>query len=178
MIGQFWRFEIVSKCTVPLMHVLVESGADIIELGVPFSDPMADGPVIQRSSERALRYGVSLHDVLAMVQAFRDRDAVTPVVLMGYLNPIETLGYEEFAGTAQAAGVDGVLTVDMPPEEADGLVTALRAHALDTVFLLVPTTSEERIKRICQVASGFVYYTTWKVSSFAGRQSLCLSGWH
>jgi tryptophan synthase alpha chain len=150
------------KFTVPLMHALVESGADIIELGVPFSDPMADGPVIQRSSERALRHGVSLRAVMAMVQAFRDRDAATPVVLMGYLNPIETVGYEEFARQAQAVGIDGVLTVDMPPEEADGLVAALRAHALDPVFLLAPTTSEERIKRICQAASGFVYYVSLK----------------
>jgi len=148
--------------TVPLMHALAEAGADILELGVPFSDPMADGPVIQRSSERALKHRVSLRDVLAMVKAFRQTDASTPVVLMGYLNPIEVLGYAVFAREARAAGVDGVLTVDMPPEEAHDLVIALREAELDPVFLLAPTTNDERIRRICRTASGFVYYVSLK----------------
>ncbi len=148
--------------TVALMHALVESGADIVELGVPFSDPMADGPVIQRSSERALKHGVSLRDVMAMVKSFRERDANTPVVLMGYLNPMEVMGYEAFAGAAQTAGVDGVLTVDLPPEEAGEFTAALRGHGLDPVFLLAPTTSERRIGEICRVAGGFVYYVSLK----------------
>lgn len=150
------------RYTVTLMHALVGAGADMIELGVPFSDPMADGPVIQRSSERALAHGVSLRDCLAIVRAFREENKSTPVVLMGYLNPIEIMGYEEFAQAAQAAGVDGVLVVDMPPEEAKGLTDALRAHGLDPVFLLAPTTTEQRIKRICDAASGFVYYVSLK----------------
>ncbi|HEB98611.1 MAG TPA: tryptophan synthase subunit alpha, partial [Thiotrichales bacterium] len=116
--------------TVPLMHAMVEAGADIIELGVPFSDPMADGPVIQAACERALKHHVALHDVLDMVKAFREGDAETPVVLMGYLNPVEVMGYEAFARAAAEAGVDGVLTVDMPPEEADALVAALRGQGL------------------------------------------------
>jgi tryptophan synthase alpha chain len=148
--------------TVPLMHALVEAGADIIELGVPFSDPMADGPVIQRSSERALVHGVRLGDCLAMVRTFREQDKTTPVVLMGYLNPIEIMGYQTFSRDAQGVGVDGVLIVDMPPEEAGDLREALRTHRLDLVFLLAPTTSEERIQRICNAASGFVYYVSLK----------------
>jgi tryptophan synthase alpha chain len=148
--------------TVPLMHTLVEGGADIIELGAPFSDPMADGPVIQRSSERALAQGVGVRNVLALVKAFREKDPTTPVVLMGYLNPIERMGYEEFAREAERAGVDGVLVVDLPPEEAGDLLDALRAHALDPVFLLAPTTSDPRIERICQAARGFVYYVSLK----------------
>jgi tryptophan synthase alpha chain len=150
------------KLTVLLMHTLVQAGADIIELGVPFSDPMADGPVIQRASERALKHGVCLTDVIGMVQAFRTTNAQTPVVLMGYLNPVEILGYERFAQTAQAAGVDGVLTVDLPPEEADDFLSALRAHGLDPIFLLAPTTSDERLARICRSAAGFVYYVSLK----------------
>jgi tryptophan synthase alpha chain len=126
--------------TVPLMHALVAGGADIVELGVPFSDPMADGPAIQRSSERALKHGANLRRVLAMVAEFRDTDAATPVVLMGYANPIEAMGYELFCQDAEAAGVDGVLTVDCPPEEADGLLPTLARHGLDAIFLLSPTT--------------------------------------
>jgi tryptophan synthase alpha chain len=148
--------------TVPLMHALVSAGADVLELGVPFSDPMADGPVIQRASERALVHHVSLPQVLARVREFRSQDRNTPVVLMGYLNPIETMGYARFAESAKAAGVDGVLTVDMPPEEADELVAALRGAQLDPIFLVAPTSSEDRIRRIAEVASGFIYYVSLK----------------
>ncbi len=150
------------EITVPLMHAMVAAGADILELGVPFSDPMADGPVIQQASERALRHHVSLRDVLAMVTEFRRRDAETPVVLMGYLNPIEVMGYEGFARGAAEAGVDGVLTVDMPPEEALGYIAALEAARLDPVFLLAPTSTRERIERISAMARGFVYYVSLK----------------
>lgn len=148
--------------TVPLMHALVEAGADIVELGVPFSDPMADGPVIQRASERALRGGTNLTRVLEMVRAFRQQNTSTPVVLMGYLNPFEIAGYEAFAKSATDAGVDGVLTVDLPPEEADEFLAAVRANGLDLIFLLAPTSDEARIRRICDTASGFVYYVSLK----------------
>jgi tryptophan synthase alpha chain len=148
--------------TVPLMHALVAAGADVVELGVPFSDPMADGPVIQRASERALAQGMTLHKVLAMVSEFRRNDVRTPVVLMGYLNPFEVAGYEAFADAAADAGVDGVLTVDLPPEEADGFRAALRARDVDLIFLLAPTSDEARIARICSQASGFVYYVSLK----------------
>src|SRR5512143_712065 len=131
--------------TVPLMHTLVAAGADIVELGVPFSDPMADGPVIQRASERALAQHVGLHDVLAMVAAFREGDASTPVVLMGYANPIEAMGTPTFADRAQAAGVDGVLVVDYPPEEAADFAARLGERGLAPIFLLSPTTPEERV---------------------------------
>jgi len=146
--------------TVPLLHALVEGGADVLELGVPFSDPMADGPVIQQASERALRHHVTLQNVLAMVREFRRQDSTTPVVLMGYLNPVEAMGYEPFAREASAAGVDGVLTVDLPPEEAEEFVAALRRQALDPIFLLAPTSDAERLRRILAVASGFVYYVS------------------
>ena len=146
--------------TVPLMHALVKNGADILELGVPFSDPMADGPVIQRAAERALKHGISLTHVLAMVREFRDKDKTTPVVLMGYLNPIEVLGYARFAKEAAAAGVDGVLTVDLPPEEADLFQPAMKSQGLDTIFLLAPTSPAERIKLIAKAASGFIYYVS------------------
>lgn len=150
------------QATVPLMHRLVEAGADIVELGVPFSDPMADGPVIQLACERALAHQVSLANVLEMVAEFRKTDSTTPVVLMGYLNPIEAMGAEQFAERARAAGVDGVLTVDLPPEEADSLVPVLRRAELDTIFLLAPTTTEERIRSICEHSTGFVYYVSLK----------------
>jgi tryptophan synthase alpha chain len=150
------------ELTVPILHCLAEAGADIIELGVPFSDPMADGPVIQRASERALDHHVSLHRVLDMVREFRSADARTPVVLMGYLNPVEAMGYCEFAQSAREAGVDGVLTVDMPPEEAGDLVGALRADGLHPVFLLAPTTSADRVAAISKHAGGFVYYVSLK----------------
>lgn len=146
--------------TVPLMHALVRSGADLVELGVPFSDPMADGPVIQRASERALRHGVSLARVLAMVEEFRTQDAETPVVLMGYLNPIEVMGHASFAQRASAAGVDGVLTVDLPPEEAGNFIPALRKSGLDSIFLLAPTSDVARIRLISAASSGFIYYVS------------------
>ena len=155
--------------TVPTMHALVEGGADLIELGVPFSDPMADGPTIQYASERALLHNVSLHDVLKMVSQFREKDSETPVILMGYLNPVEIMGYETFAAEAAKAGVDGLLSVDMPPEEAEELTTALRAKQIDPIFLLAPTTEKPRVERICQLASGFVYYVSLKGITGAGH---------
>lgn len=148
--------------TVDIMHALVRGGADIIELGVPFSDPMADGPVIQKASERALEHGVSLTQVMQMVSEFRQQDSDTPVILMGYLNPIEVMGYNEFAQRAAAAGVDGTLTVDLPPEEADELVAALKSCGLDPIYLLAPTSTDERIGKISRQASGFVYYVSIK----------------
>jgi len=148
--------------TVPLMHAMVDAGADVIELGIPFSDPMAEGPVIQRASERALSHGVSLHDVLAMVRSFRQTDTQTPVVLMGYLNPIEVMGYQDFASAAGSSGADGVITVDLPPEEGQDYIEALQAVHLDPVFLVAPTSTSERISRICQRARGFVYYVSLK----------------
>jgi len=148
--------------TVPLLHALVRAGADILELGVPFSDPMADGPVIQRASERALAHHVSLCDVLEMVRVFRRDDSQTPIVLMGYLNPIEVMNYQTFATAAAEAGVDGVLTVDLPPEESGPLVAVLRELDLDPIFLLAPTSTPERIAMIGAVASGFVYYVSLK----------------
>jgi tryptophan synthase alpha chain len=148
--------------TVTLMQAMVAAGADVIELGIPFSDPMAEGPVIQRASERALEHDVSLHDVLALVRAFRQADKETPVVLMGYLNPIEVMGYAAFAEAAAAAGADGVITVDLPPEEGHDYIAALRAARLDPVFLLAPTSTSERISQICQQARGFVYYVSLK----------------
>ncbi|MCU7934494.1 MAG: tryptophan synthase subunit alpha [Candidatus Thiodiazotropha sp. (ex Dulcina madagascariensis)] len=152
----------IPEITVDLMHDLVSAGADIIELGVPFSDPMADGPVIQRASERALEYHVSLRDVLDMVRQFRQLDVETPVVLMGYLNPIEIMGYEPFADQAADAGVSGILVVDVPPEEGGELQQALRARSIDQIFLLAPTSTQERIRRICSLAGGFVYYVSVK----------------
>ncbi|WP_044407455.1 tryptophan synthase subunit alpha [Thiomicrospira microaerophila] len=148
--------------TVELMQLLVTQGADLIELGVPFSDPMADGPVIQKAVERALAYHVSLKQVLAMVSAFRKTDTDTPVILMGYLNPVEAMGFESFAQQAQAAGVDGVLTVDMPPEESDGYAQSLQAHCLERIFLVSPTTPESRLDAVNQLGSGFVYYVSLK----------------
>jgi tryptophan synthase alpha chain len=148
--------------TLPLMHAMVEAGANIIELGVPFSDPMADGPVIQRASERALANGVTLHQVIDLVREFRRTDASTPIVLMGYLNPLEAMGYEAFAAAAGEAGVDGVLTVDIPPEEAEVFVPAMRAKDIDPIFLLAPTSHRARIERITNAASGFVYYVSLK----------------
>jgi len=148
--------------TVDLMHDMVSAGADIIELGVPFSDPMADGPVIQRASERALEYHVSLSDVLQMVARFREIDNDTPVVLMGYLNPIEIMGYASFAERAADAGVDGALVVDLPPEEGHELLQSLRAKGIDQIYLVAPTSTPERVRRICDAASGFVYYVSVK----------------
>lgn len=148
--------------TVSLMHTLVESGADVIELGVPFSDPMADGPVIQAACERALANHTSLQDVLAMVKTFRECNQATPVILMGYLNPIERMGYVQFTQLAETSGVDGILTVDMPPEESDDFCDTLRQHNLDPIFLLSPTSSESRIRKIAAAGSGFLYYVSLK----------------
>lgn len=155
--------------TVELMHGLVDGGADIIELGVPFSDPMADGPVIQRASERALVHKVGLRDVLAMVAEFRKTNTTTPVVLMGYLNPVFVMGYAAFATQAREAGVDGVLTVDCPPEEAADLSAALIAADLDPVFLIAPTTPESRVREIARHARGYVYYVSLKGVTGAGN---------
>jgi len=158
------------RLTVDLMHELVRTGADIIELGVPFSDPMADGPVIQRASERALAHHVSLNHVLEMVQAFRVKNTTTPVVLMGYANPVEAMGTERFADRAKAAGVDGVLTVDYPPEECGEFVRLLKARNIDPIFLLSPTTEPARVQTIVDMASGFVYYVSLR--GVTGAQNL------
>ncbi len=148
--------------TVPALQALVRGGADIVELGVPFSDPEAEGPSIQRSSERALANGVALADVLQVATAFRRVDADTPVVLMGYLNPLLRMGYEAFAKRAAAAGVDGVILVNLPPEEADAAQTTLAARGLDLIFLVAPTTRRERAEHIAARASGFIYYVSLK----------------
>jgi tryptophan synthase alpha chain len=148
--------------TVPIMHALVAAGGDVIELGVPFSDPMADGPVVQRASERALAQHVSLADVLDATAQFRRTDGDTPVVLMGYANPIEAMGVEAFAARAHAAGVDGVLVVDYPPEEAGEFARIMEAHALAPIFLLAPTTPESRIAEVARYARGYVYYVSLK----------------
>jgi tryptophan synthase alpha chain len=157
------------EVTGELMHQMVAAGADLIELGVPFSDPIADGPVIQRATERALANGVSLRDVLALVRRFRERDRETPVVLMGYLNPIEVMGNAAFAQEAQEAGVDGALIVDVPPEESHELVDAMKGQGLDLVYLLAPTSDDARIAAIAEVASGFVYYVSVKGVTGAGN---------
>ncbi len=146
--------------TVPLMHTMVDAGADLIELGVPFSDPMADGPTIQRASERALRKGVCLQQILDMVAEFRTRNQTTPVVLMGYANPIEAMGIDAFALAARQAGVDGVLVVDYPPQESAAFVLALKAQAIDPIFLLAPTSTSERIAQVAALASGYIYYVS------------------
>jgi len=155
--------------TVPLLHALVEAGADVLELGVPFSDAMADGPVIQAACERALAHHVSLHQVLDMVRSFRERDDETPVVLMGYLNPVEVMGYETFASAAHAAGVDGVLTIDLPPEEAGELVACLKAEQLDPIFLAAPNSDDERIRKMTEIGGGFLYYVSFKGVTGANR---------
>jgi tryptophan synthase alpha chain len=149
--------------TVPVLHALVDAGADLLELGVPFSDPMADGPVIQRSSERALARGAGLDYVLGCVRAFREGDPTTPIVLMGYLNPVEIRGAERFAREAAQAGVDGVLLVDLPPEEAGEFETAFAAHGIAPIRLLAPTTPPDRVERVLAGARGYLYYV-----SFAG----------
>jgi tryptophan synthase alpha chain len=158
--------------TVSLMHALVAVGADVIELGVPFSDPMADGPVIQRASERALKHNVGLRDVLQMVAEFRNKDKFTPVVLMGYGNPIEAMGWDKFAARCAEVGVDGVLTVDFPPEESHDAFEHLQKHGIDPIFLLAPTTNEERIKLVAQLARGYVYYVSLKGVTGAGNLDL------
>lgn len=156
--------------TVPLLHDLVAAGADLLELGVPFSDPMADGPVIQLACERALAHGTSLRDVLAMVREFRARDGETPVVLMGYLNPVERMGAEAFARAAADAGVDGVLMVDVPPEEGGELTTLFEQVGIDPIFLVAPTTSDGRLRHVAAAARGFIYYVSLK--GVTGAQSL------
>jgi tryptophan synthase alpha chain len=160
------------ELTVPLMHALVAGGADIIELGVPFSDPMADGPVIQRASERALANGVGMRQVLQFVQEFRQSNQSTPVVLMGYANPIEHMGAKTFIEAAQQAGVDGVLVVDYPPEECQEFAAALKASGLDPIFLLAPTSTEQRIEEVGKIASGYVYYVSLKGVTGSGHLDL------
>jgi tryptophan synthase alpha chain len=157
--------------TVNIMHTLVEAGADILELGVPFSDPMADGPVIQLACERALAHNVCLDDIFSMVKTFRETNQHTPVVLMGYLNPLEIMGYENFAKEAAAVGVDGALIVDLPPEEADSLVPILKENDLDSIFLIAPTTTEARMAYICQQSTGYVYYVSVKGVTGSGALS-------
>ncbi|MDT8428164.1 MAG: tryptophan synthase subunit alpha [Pseudomonadales bacterium] len=150
------------QTTVRLMHALVSAGADIIELGIPFSDPSSDGTIIQLGAERALAGGTRLLDVLAVVSQFRQQDTATPVVLMGYLNPIEAMGYQQFALNASQAGVDGVLVVDMPVNESADFFAAVKPFGLDTVFLVAPTTSDARLLTICQACSGYLYYVSLK----------------
>jgi len=160
------------ELTVALMHALVEGGADIIELGVPFSDPMADGPVIQRASERALQFGVGLRDVLQFVREFRVNNRKTPVVLMGYANPIERMGQENFISAAADAGVDGVLVVDYPPEECEEFAAKMQQQGMDTIFLLAPTSTDERIAGVGKIASGYVYYVSLKGVTGSGNLDL------
>ena len=155
--------------TVELMHAMVAAGADVIELGVPFSDPMADGPVIQRASERALLQGISTADVLAMVRVFRQDDASTPVVLMGYANPVECFGPDRFVDDAKAAGVDGVLIVDYPPQECEAFAARLRAADMDAIFLLAPTSTDARMQEVGRIATGYVYYVSLKGVTGAGH---------
>jgi tryptophan synthase alpha chain len=155
--------------TVPLMHALAESGADILEIGVPFSDPMADGPVIQRASERALKHGVGLSDVLGYVSSFRKQNAKTPVVLMGYANPIEAMGVEKFVAAAKAARVDCLIVVDYPPEECGPFVELCGKAGIDCIFLLAPTSTEARIREVARAGSGFVYYVSLRGVTGAGH---------
>jgi tryptophan synthase alpha chain len=151
-----------ADATVPALHALVAAGADVLEVGVPFSDPEAEGPAIQRSSERALAAGMTLRGALAIVREFRRDDAQTPVVLMGYLNPIERYGYAQFIAAAAAAGVYGLIIVNLPPEAADDMRAMMREHGLDLIFLVAPTTTAERIAFIVERAAGFVYYVALK----------------
>ena len=155
--------------TPSVLHALVGAGADVLELGVPFSDPMADGPVVQRASERALAQGVGLSDVLAIVAAFRQRDSTTPIVLMGYANPIEAMGEEAFAERAKSAGVDGVIVVDYPPEEAREFAALLVERGLAPIFLLSPTTPIARMSLVADMARGYVYYVSLKGVTGAGH---------
>jgi tryptophan synthase alpha chain len=151
------------------MHALVKAGADVIELGIPFSDPMADGPVIQRAAEHAIAQGIGLKHVLAMVAEFRKQDAVTPIVLMGYANPIENIGQQAFAEQAELAGVDGLLTVDYPPEEIGAFLTLLGKHHIAPIFLLAPTSTEARIQAVGKIARGYVYYVSLNGVTGAGN---------
>lgn len=156
------------ELTVPLMHALVEGGADVLELGVPFSDPMAEGPVIQRACERALKFGVGLPDVFNFVREFRQKDQATPVVLMGYANPIERIGPDAFIRCAKEAGADGAIVVDYPPEECEAFAEAMRANDLDLIFLLAPTSTTERVQQVARHGSGFSYYVSLKGVTGAG----------
>lgn len=157
------------ELTVPLMHALVAGGVDIIELGVPFSDPMAEGPVIQRACERALKFGIGMKDVMGFVREFRKTDSNTPVVLMGYVNPIERMGQQAFIHAAKEAGADGAIVVDYPPEECEEFAGAMRANGLDLIFLLAPTSTEERIAQVARIGSGFSYYVSLKGVTGAGH---------
>lgn len=157
------------EATLASMHELVVQGVDVIELGVPFSDPMAEGPVIQKGHERALAHNVSLKSTLALVKRFREQNTETPIVLMGYANPVERFGYQAFARAAAEAGVDGLLTVDLPPEEVGPLKLELDAVGLDNIFLLAPTTHAERAKKIAEYATGFLYYVSLKGVTGAGH---------
>jgi tryptophan synthase alpha chain len=158
-----------AETTTDVMLAMAAAGADVIELGVPFSDPMADGPVIQKASERALAKGIGLAQVLAYVQGFRAKNSSTPVVLMGYANPIERYGIDRFVADAKTAGVDGVLVVDYPPEEAVAFATPLKAAGLDPIFLLAPTSTDERMAAVGRMASGYVYYVSLKGVTGAGH---------
>ncbi|MDR3479922.1 MAG: tryptophan synthase subunit alpha [Burkholderiaceae bacterium] len=150
------------ELTLPLLHALVEGGADVIELGVPFSDPMAEGPVIQRACERALKFGIGIRDVFGIVAEFRKTNDRTPIVLMGYANPIERIGQQAYIDAAKEAGVDGTIVVDYPPEECEEFAQSMRANGLDLIFLLSPTSTEERIEQVAKVGSGFSYYVSLK----------------
>ena len=159
----------VPATTVPMLHALVEAGCDILEIGVPFSDPMADGPAIQRSSEAALKHGVGLVDVLGMVREFRATDASTPIVLMGYANPIEAMGVERFVAEAAKAGVDGVIVVDYPPEECVEFAALCAKNGIDQIFLLAPTSTDARIKAVAKMGRGYLYYVSLKGVTGAGH---------
>jgi len=148
--------------TVKMLHTLVGSGADMIEVGIPFSDPMADGPVIQRASERALANNIGIKKTIQLVKEFRKKDTTTPIILMGYANPIEAIGVEHFVGLIKEADVDGVITVDYPPEESRDFVALLKKQDIDSIFLLSPTTEDNRIKLITEQATGFLYYVSLK----------------
>lgn len=169
LITYFTAGDPAPELTVPLMHALVESGVSILELGVPFSDPMAEGPVIQRACERALAYHVSTHDVLGYVREFRKTNQTTPVVLMGYANPVERFGIDAFIRAAAEAGVDGTIIVDYPPEECLDFARKMREHDMDPIFLLAPTSTEERIRQVAEVSSGFTYYVSLKGVTGAGN---------
>ncbi len=158
-----------ADATVDIMLAMTEAGADVIELGVPFSDPMADGPVIQKAGERALARGIGLPQVLDFVRGFRAKNDITPVVLMGYANPVERYGIDRFVTDARAAGVDGVLVVDYPPEECEAFAATLRANGIDPIFLLAPTSTEARMAHVGRIASGYVYYVSLKGVTGAGH---------
>ena len=158
-----------ADATIDIMLAMVEAGADVIELGVPFSDPMADGPVIQKAGERALARGIGMPQVLAFVRGFRQKNDHTPVVLMGYANPVERYGIDRFVTDAKAAGVDGVLVVDYPPEECEAFAATLKSHGIDPIFLLAPTSTEARMQHVGRIASGYVYYVSLKGVTGAGH---------